>query len=53
MGILNLWGGATFEGIDKFDKEVETPKRGVELGTYWIMFVFPFVSVFSWWRAAT
>ena len=26
MGILNLWGGPTFEGIDKFDKEVETPK---------------------------
>ena len=31
-----MGGGPTFEGIDKFDKEVETPKRGVELGTYWI-----------------
>jgi len=29
-----MGGGPTFEGIDKFDKEVETPKRGVELGTY-------------------
>ena len=24
-------GGPTFEGIDKFDKEVETPKKGSNL----------------------